>query len=423
MVKKKNRKKELKKQQKLDIKVLKQEEAELFEFFHKKPTIVERRTIQNYDNQKTAIFQEFERTGVEPDYRQINHQLADGTFSFSEDYALFRKAMHTPNARARKKLLKEVLAINPDFFAARFHLLLIEEEPFERSYFEKVYKFYQQALDLWKAEDYADWSCFETRPIHQGLMYCLEYFIDEGFYGLAVEIIETFRSHGLRRFPPNFLPIMFSLYNQLGQYDKVEQAYYAEVQKGNKDDGALLHLLISKVLQGKWDEADKLFVQLEKMNGETSLFFGEVDWLDRVLEIEEKEVYIPFTEESLQTALYPLFDFLNNNMILEKYLTRCSDDWDNDCDFEDDFSEVEYHRNISHLHRTLSHANDWFSNLNKPEFAGIRMDLVRIFTEQKLASEADFKKKTEKEILSIKGIGPGTVKKLKENGVVFKKEN
>lgn len=82
---------------------------------------------------------------------------------------------------------------------------------------------------------------------------------------------------------------MFSLYNQLGQYDKVEQAYYAEVQKGNKDDGALLHLLISKVLQGKWNEADKLFVQLEKMNGETSLFFGEVDWLDRVLEIEEKK--------------------------------------------------------------------------------------------------------------------------------------
>ncbi|HFI0645935.1 TPA: hypothetical protein ACGO4K_001761 [Streptococcus suis] len=72
MAKKKNRKKELKKQQRLDIKVLNQEEAELFELFQKKPIFVERRMIQNYDDQKTAIFQELERTGVEPDYRQIN---------------------------------------------------------------------------------------------------------------------------------------------------------------------------------------------------------------------------------------------------------------------------------------------------------------------------------------------------------------
>lgn len=422
MAKKKNRKKELKKQQKLDIKVLNQEEAELFELFQKKPIFVERRMIQNYDDQKTAIFQELERTGVEPDYRQINQQLADGTFPFSEDYALFRKAMHTPNARTRKKLLKEVLSINPDFFAARFHLLLIDEEPFERSYFEKVYAFYQQTMDLWKAEDYADWNYFETRPIHQGLMYCLEYFINERFYGLALEIVDAYRTHGLRRFPPNFLPIMFSLYNQLGQYEKVEQAYFAEVQKGSQDDGALLHLLISKVLQGKWSEADKLFVQLEKMNRETTFFFGDMDWMDRVLEIEEKEVYTPFSEESLQTALYPLFDFLNNNMILENYLSRYSDDLYGNFDDEDDFSEAKYHRNLSYLHKALSQANDWFSNLNKPEFSGIRMDLVRIFTEQKLTSAADFKKKTEKEILAIKGIGPVTVKKLKENGVVFKKE-
>ncbi|HFU4117627.1 TPA: hypothetical protein ACGO7F_002152 [Streptococcus suis] len=422
MAKKKNRKKELKKQQKLDIKVLNQEEAELFELFQKKPIFVERRMIQNYDDQKTAIFQELERTGVEPDYRQINQQLADGTFPFSEDYALFRKAMHTPNARTRKKLLKEVLSINPDFFAARFHLLLIDEEPFERSYFEKVYAFYQQTMDLWKAEDYADWNYFETRPIHQGLMYCLEYFIEERFYGLALEIVDAYRTHGLRRFPPNFLPIMFSLYNQLGQYEKVEQAYFAEVQKGSQDDGALLHLLISKVLQGKWSEADKLFVQLEKMNRETTFFFGDMDWMDRVLEIEEKEVYTPFSKESLQTALYPLFDFLNNNMILENYLSRYSDDLYGNFDNEDDFFKASYHRNISDIQKALGQANEWILNLGKPEFAGIRMDLVRIFTEQKLTSAADFKKKTEKEILAIKGIGPITVKKLKENGVVFKKE-
>ena len=49
MAKKKNRKKELKRQQKLDIKVISEEEAVWTEIMAKNPTFVERRTIQNFD--------------------------------------------------------------------------------------------------------------------------------------------------------------------------------------------------------------------------------------------------------------------------------------------------------------------------------------------------------------------------------------
>ena len=38
----------------------------------------------------------------------------------------------------------------------------------------------------------------------------------------------------------------------------------------------------------------------------------------------------------------------------------------------------------------------------------------------KIKSVADFKNWTEKELLTLKGIGPATIKKLKENGVRFK---
>lgn len=416
MSKKKNRKKELKKQQRLDIRFLKQEEADLFENFQQPVVIADRRTIPYYDDQKTAFYQELERTGELPDCVLLNQQLKEGTFPFTEDYVLFRKAMHTPNDGAREKLLRRVLAINPDFFAARFHLLLIEEVPFERSYFDKVYNFYQEALVLWKAGHYLDWYSFETRPVLQGLMYCLEYFKEEGFYGLALEIVDSFRLHGMQTFPPNFLPLMFSLYNQLGQYDKVEEAYFAEAHKGKKNDVALLHLLISKALQGKWTEADKLFRQLEKLNPATTFFFASDDWLDRVLEIEGKEWYIPLSEGALQTALYPMFDFLNEHVMLQNYLTRPSDE-------VDDFIEAYSNRTILELQQVLSRMETWYANLSKPEFTGIRMDIVRILSEQKLNAAADFKKKTEKELLAIKGIGPGTVKKLKENGVVFKNGN
>lgn len=53
---------------------------------------------------------------------------------------------------------------------------------------------------------------------------------------------------------------------------------------------------------------------------------------------------------------------------------------------------------------------------------GIRMNFVRIFVENKIRTSTDFKKWTEKEVLALKGIGPATVQKLKENGIRFKVE-
>ena len=53
---------------------------------------------------------------------------------------------------------------------------------------------------------------------------------------------------------------------------------------------------------------------------------------------------------------------------------------------------------------------------------GIRMDLGHIFVENGIRRSTDFKKWTEKEVLALKGIGPATVQKLKENGIQFKNE-
>ena len=55
-----------------------------------------------------------------------------------------------------------------------------------------------------------------------------------------------------------------------------------------------------------------------------------------------------------------------------------------------------------------------------PEVDGLRSNLVETLYNEGLTSVAAFATVTEEEVLALKGVGPATVKKLKENGVSFK---
>lgn len=59
-----------------------------------------------------------------------------------------------------------------------------------------------------------------------------------------------------------------------------------------------------------------------------------------------------------------------------------------------------------------------FSEL--PEVEGLRSNLVETLYNEGLTSAAAFAGVTEEDVLALKGVGPATVKKLKENGVSFK---
>ena len=51
---------------------------------------------------------------------------------------------------------------------------------------------------------------------------------------------------------------------------------------------------------------------------------------------------------------------------------------------------------------------------------GPPLDRAKTFYDEGIKSASDFKNWTEKELLALKGIGPATIKKLKENGIKFK---
>lgn len=412
MAKKKNRKEELKRQQKLDIKVISEEEAAWTEIMAKKPTFVERRTIQNFDEQNTAIVQYTEEYGEFPDVQQINYQLKNGIFDWHEDHALFKEAMHTPNTQKRNKLLKQVLKINPDYFAADFHLFLSEVEDFDLPTFKKVLDFEILVLEKWKMNGYNSWNLFEARPILTALMFLIEYYMTEKFYYKALELVDLYLSKRPERFPPNFVFCMLSLYHITGQELKVERFYREELNKGKRDDTILIHAVISAFSQGKIEGASQLFAKLVEINDEAAEFFIEEDWQFKIIDIEDQEFYCPNSVESLQASLYPLLDYLQENIILTEFLTNEAKK----------FRREPVFSNHSSVIRNLSKVNDWYFFMNEEKMKGIRMDLVRIFVENRIRTSADFKKWTEKEVLALKGIGPATVQKLKENVIKFKNE-
>ncbi len=65
--------------------------------------------------------------------------------------------------------------------------------------------------------------------------------------------------------------------------------------------------------------------------------------------------------------------------------------------------------------KVATSVEDFAANLG-----GLSVDRAKTFYDEGIKSAADFKNWTEKELLALKGIGPATIKKLKENGIKFK---
>ena len=65
--------------------------------------------------------------------------------------------------------------------------------------------------------------------------------------------------------------------------------------------------------------------------------------------------------------------------------------------------------------KVATSVEDFATNLG-----GLSVDRAKTFYDEGIKSAADFKNWTEKELLALKGIGPATIKKLKENGIKFK---
>lgn len=414
MGKKKNRKKELKRQQKLDVKLISEYEALFMEAGLPVPTFVERRLIQSFDEQHTAMMQETNDFEIEPDMEKINRELQQGTFKWDLDHALFQEALNTSNPKKRQQKFREVLEVNPDYFVAEYQLFISDLNGYELASYQKALDFEEYTLSKWKATGYRDWYVFSTRPILTAMMFLIVYYTTEGFYYRALKLVDAYLAKRPQRFPPNFVFYMLSLYHLTGQEHKVEKFYQDELKQGRCKDEILIHAVIAAFLSGRVTEASQLFAKLVELNDDTLILFSRRDWIDELMEIEAEECYIPNSRQSLQASLYPLIDLLEHNYLLTEFLKQEAAKYATPSPKSYLSDEVDRFLAIQDL-------KELYRFRDEPEMEGIRMDYIRIFMEAGIQTAKDFAQKTEKEILALKGIGAVTVKRLKENGIVFKK--
>ncbi|MBF0818253.1 tetratricopeptide repeat protein [Streptococcus acidominimus] len=404
MVKKKNRKKELKRQQKLEVTVLSEQEAKLFEREEQAPIFYEERMIPHFDFYNVAVSQlrEENKNLTDDELRYLPLQIAMGDFSWRRDHALYKEAMVTPNDRKRKKLLRQVLAENPDYFLAELHLWLADWDVSSPSYFRQTQDFQDRTIEHWKKERFADWYAFTARPYLTALVYLIDYYCEAGFYSKALELVTLIDSKQPSRFPTGFVVRMLSLYNRLGLFDKVERFYQMRVKEhGAEDDTVLVHLLIARILQGRWKEAEHLFERLSAINPATPRFFLE-DTIFHIERMEDEIGYRLLSMESLASHLVPLMDFLLDvplilEFLREKALDRQGGDFFENSPF------------------------GFWELFHMPVFRDLRMNAVQIFYKEGFRSKKDFEARTEKEVLALKGIGAKTIEQLKKNGIVFKR--
>lgn len=414
MGKKKNRKKELRRQQKLDVKFISEYEALFMEAGLPVPTFVERRLIQSFDEQHTAMMQETDDFVTEADMEKINRELQDGTFKWNLDHSLFREALAISNPKKRQQKLREVLQVNPDYFAAEYQLFISDLNGYELDSYQKAVDFEEYTLSKWKAAGYPDWYVFKTRPILAAMMFLIVYYTTEGFYYRALKLVDAYLAKRPKRFPPNFVFYMLSLYHLTGQEPKVEKFYQDELSQGRYKDEILIHAVVAAFLSGRVTEASQLFAKLVEINDQALELFSRRDWIDELMEIEAEECYVPNSIQSLQASLYPLIDLLEHNYLLTEFLKQ--EAANHATPVKKSYVSDEVDRFLA-----MQDLKELYRFRDEPEMEGIRMDYVRIFMEAGIKTAKDFKQKTEKEILALKGIGAVTVNRLKENGIVFKK--
>lgn len=388
MTNKKNRKKELRQQQK-------QENNKIIDFASFQEPILDEVSINR-------LFEEYERTGNPEIMEQLASVLGFENLEMTEADELFYQAMEEEDENVQLRLISKLLARYPDHFEARFQSLLLRSTEFSADYLKELQDFYQVALSEWKNADYESWYSLEARSSLTVITFVTETYLQEGLIGLAGQVVDFVRSklNADDRFPPGFVYLMLSVYNALYKTEEIADFYEEQLAQDWQDDGVLVHLIIAKLLEGDIETARLLFAELVAINNEVLHVFDSLYWVHLLDMANEVSAYRPNSALSLQIALHPLQAFLVTKPFVIHQMLALAED------YQDSLPDSPRKR---------------LEFFNSPCMKGIQIDKGRYLCDAGMMSREDLEKHTEKEILAISGIGPATVKQLKENGVRFKK--
>lgn len=175
MAKKKNRKKELKQQQRQENNIID------FSSFAEKadyPLFSQESALD--EASISRLFKEFERTGNTDILAQLDSVLDLEDLEMDEADELFYQAMKEEDENVQLRLITKLLARYPDHFEARFQSLLLRSAEFSADYLKELQDFYQVALAEWKKADYASWYSLEARSPLTVITFVTETYLQEG---------------------------------------------------------------------------------------------------------------------------------------------------------------------------------------------------------------------------------------------------
>lgn len=208
--------------------------------------------------------------------------------------------------------------------------------------------------------------------------------------------------------------------------------FYLKVDEAESDDQILLPVIILAILTGRLEVGLKLFKQLMEVNPDVSyLFEEEEEWpysdiLDSNYVLSER--FTPSSYDSLLLSLYDLLPLLYDNLYLYETLIKAYHQADTQ---SNDYTEsqsvflklMRAEEDIAPPFLTEKVRMNLFSMHSQDESNPLRnigVEQIRLLIQNHLQTYDDFLKKTEAQVKSIRGIGPVTIKKLKENNVRFK---
>ena len=359
----------------------------------------------------------------------LKDSVNDRTFPFTEIHGLFVDAFdHRNDLNQLQKDLMKILDKDPNNLEARYYLHYHTNysSATQAEFIDLHREMEEQAWDLWKKEGFGDWQQFNSRLPLSVFCYLIQAYIDYGLDALAFRLVERIVAKPMKRLPATFLNLALTSYNRTYQYEKLLAFSERLAEPYRRTDTYLVHMSFAHVLAGELEAADRTFDMLEKRNPATEFFFSDLDWIDTLVEVEAEDTVHLYSYESLQNACLRLVTVYEESRFLIEYLeNRYGEDHPFEFDFFDDedledriaFMEKEVRRmeleefdaarrisEIKHLQESID----------------VSFDRARTFYNEGIQTKADFSRFTEKELLSLRGIGAGTIKKIKDAGARLK---
>lgn len=370
------------------------------------------------------FMKEFNMSGHDPG--ALNFEQSD---PFLQSLETFQEAMNATSKSKRNQLLDQALELWPNNWHIHAYQLMTSESIDLTDLIDKYEKLERKAYnETWKKN--AEREAVEV----DAYLTIKKHFSDILFECGLLDKAQKHYEELLRMDKTDSAGARYKLLAIYARkYDwKNAWKFYLKVDEAESDDQILLPIIILAILTGRLEVGLKLFKQLMEVNPDVSyLFEEEEEWpYSDILESNDvlSERFAPFSYDSLLLSLYDLLPLLYDNLYLYETLIKAYDQADTQSDGQVNSRSVflklmRVEEDTAPPYLTEKVRMNLFSMHSQDESNPLRnigVEQIRLLIQNHLQTYDDFLKKTEAQVKSIRGIGPVTIKKLKENNVRFK---